>query len=531
MLASAIAYYCIYYTVGCVTENRMKVALFALLVISTVYEGQSSALFSSDINVSEGCRAAVQRLSTLQATEPQLMAHYWDSWGKPSDSILTGHTTFLGYYDECINLKNTDLGDMKYCIYPMIMDTNIMQRPSESEDDVCHSSNCPAMPVNTYTVLNVKVGVCYPSACSANEFAVVLSKMNIKSVTTMISDPFSDTTNTMTINLNITEDSPPFCQVTDEEYDAGTIAVIAMCAMFVGLVMVGTIVDIILWILSSDVTVTSEVDSKLAAENSSKDTGKENLSVPTKKTMNNNPLTIKDFIVAFSLYNTVPNLLREQSPSAIKALGGIRVLCTFIVVTNHVYRCIALFYPATSQNSYLKLLPTRLLFQPILNASFATETFFVISGTLSTYLILKDMEKHKRFRLKHFYLKRYLGLSPLFYFYTLISYKLSARLGQGPVWQNYISNGCVNTWWYNLLYLTNIIPNIQDMCITQSWHFCADMQLFILSPIFILLLYHVQYVGLAAVAITMMAATATVGYVVATNGYWAAAYYDPQLLR
>ena len=195
------------------------------------------------------------------------------------------------------------------------------------------------------------------------------------------------------------------------------------------------------------------------------------------------------------------------------------------------YRCIALLYPATSQNSYLKLLPTRLLFQPILNASFATETFFVISGTLSTYVILKDMEKHKRFRLKHFYLKRYLGLSPLFYFYTLISYKLSARLGQGPVWQNYISNGCVNTWWYNLLYLTNIIPNMKDMCITQSWHFCTDMQLFILSPIFILPLYHVQYVGLTAVAITMIAATATVGCVVATNGYWAAVYYDPQHLR
>ena len=55
------------------------------------------------------------------------MAHYWDSWGKPSDGILSGYTTFLGYYDECIDLKNTDLGDMKYCIYPMVMDTNIIQ--------------------------------------------------------------------------------------------------------------------------------------------------------------------------------------------------------------------------------------------------------------------------------------------------------------------------------------------------------------------------------------------------------------------
>ena len=243
------------------SENEMKLALLALLVISSTADGeQSSTLFSSDIsNVSEGCRAAVERLSTLQATEPQLMAHYWDSWGKPSDSILTGHTTFLGYYDECMNLKNIDLGDMKYCIYPMIMDTNIMQRPSETEDGVCHSSNCP-MPVNTSTVLNVKVGVCYPSACSADEFAVVLSNMNIKSVTTMTSDPFSDTTNTLTINLNTTEDSPPFCPVTDKEYDAGTIAVIAVCVILVGLVVLGTTMDIILWLLPSSVKMNSEAD-------------------------------------------------------------------------------------------------------------------------------------------------------------------------------------------------------------------------------------------------------------------------------
>ena len=514
----------------------MKLALLALLVIGTVYGEHSSTLLSSDVNVSEGCRAAVQRLSTLQATEPQLMAHYWDSWGKPSDGILTGHTTFLGYYDECMNLKNTDLGDMKYCIYPMIMVTNVMQRPSESEDGVCHSSNCP-MPVNTSTELNVKVGVCYPSVCSANEFAVVLSKMNIKSMTTMMSDPFSDKTNTITINLNITEDSPPFCPVTDVEYDAGTIAVIAMCVILVGLVTVGTTVDIMLWILPSNVMVTSEADSKLAnsisGENNLKDTGKENMSVPTKKAMNANSLiiNIKHYILAFSLYNTVPNLLREQPTSALKALGGIRVISTFIVIINHVYRCISLFYPATSQNFYMKHLPTRLIFQPILNASFATEIFFVVSGTLSTYVILKDMEKHKRFRLKYFYLKRFLGLSPLLYFYTLVSYKLSAQFGQGPVWQNYISNGCVNTWWYNLLYLTNTIPHLKDMCITQAWHISADMQLFIFSPIFISLLYHVQYVGLAAVAITMIAATATVGYVSAANGYWAAQYYDPQLLQ
>ena len=514
----------------------MKVELLFVLVISVVSaKDHSFTMFPTSLNVSEGCRAAVERLSTLQATESQLMAHYWDSWGKPSDSILTGHTTFLGYYDECINLKNTDLGEMKFCMYPMIMDINIMQRSSKSEDGVCHSSNCP-MPVNNSTMLNVKVGVCYPSACSANEFAVVLSKMNIKSVTTMMSDPFSDTTNTITINLNITEDSPPFCPVTDVEYDTGTITVIAVCVMFVGLVMVGTVVDIVLWEPPSNITVTIKADNKLAVN--SKDVSKENLSIVNKTTNINSP-TVKDFILAFSLYTTASNISKQQSPSALKALSGIKILFNLTIITFHVQQFIVLFFSATSQNSYLQHLTSTLSFQPITNVTFSVETFFVVSGTLSAYLTFKDMEKHKRFRFKYFYLNRYFRLSPLLYLYTLIAYKLSERFGRGPAWFSFDVCTCVNTWQYVLFYLSNTRFMHTGMkqagmvytCMGTTWHISADMQMFIFSPIFILLLYHVQYVGLAAVAITMIAATATVGYVSATNGYWAAMMYDPQVVQ
>ena len=504
----------------------MNVMLLVLFVISTVYGGQSSTLFSSDINVSEGCRAAVKRLSSLQATEPQLMARYWDSWGKPSDSILTGHTTFLGYYDECMNLKNTDLGDMKYCIYPMIMDTSIVQSSNEIEGGVCHSSNC-SMPVNTSTKLDVKVGVCYPSACSADEFAVVLSKMNIKSTTTIMNNP----TNAITISLDIMEDSTPFCPVTDEEYDAGTMAVIAVCVILVGLVVIGTSLDILSWILpvSNVAMICEAADRKLSNSiPESKDISKESLSDPTKIESNNSS-TAKDFILAFSLYNTVSNLLAEQSPSAIKALSAIKIISNFIIISSHVFQLAGHHYPGTSQNFYLHDLPSRLIFQPIINVTLAVETFFVVSGTLSAYLTFKDMEKHKGFRFKYFYLNRFFRLSPLLYFHTLIVYKLSAKLGQGPLWYFPDANACANTWWCNLLYLTNTRP-VLDMCNIWTWHISADMQMFIISPIFIILLYHIQYVGLAAVALAMIVATAIIGYVSATNGYWAAIFYNPQIL-
>ena len=509
----------------------MSLMLLVLYVISAVYGGQSSVLFSSDINVSEGCRAAVQRLSSLQATEPQLMARYWDSWGKPSDSILIGHATFLGYYDECMNLKNTDLGDMKYCIYPMIMDTSIMQSSNEIEGGVCHSSNC-SMPVNTSTKLDVKVGVCYPSACSADEFAAVLSKMSITSVTTMTSDPFSDTTNTIAISFNIKEKSHPFCPLNEVEYDASTIAVIVLCVILVGLVVVATAVDIVLWALSSNIKVTTEARSELT-KSFPRGLIRENLSEATKKANIISP-TMKDFVLAFSLYNTVPNLLQGQSPSALKALSAIKILSNITIITLHVQQLIVIFFSATSQNSYLQHVFSSFIFQPVTNVTLAVETFFVVSGTLSAYLTFKDMEKHKRFRFKYFYLNRFFRLSPMLYFYTLVSYKLTKLFGQGPVWFPFDAHACMSTWKYVLLYLANTDYNQSGMmftCMAPTWHIAAEMQLFIFSPIFIILLYCIQYVGLAAVAMAMIAVTATVGYVSVTNGYWAAMMYNPQIAQ
>ena len=91
--------------------------MILLLLLVTLVPCGSAAFklqIISDVNVSENCEAVIQRLSTLQETHPQLMAQFWDSWGKPSEGILYGHTAFLGYYDECMDLKNTAVGEISY---------------------------------------------------------------------------------------------------------------------------------------------------------------------------------------------------------------------------------------------------------------------------------------------------------------------------------------------------------------------------------------------------------------------------------
>ena len=298
--------------------------------------------------------------------------------------------------------------------------------------------------------------------------------------------------------------------------------------------MVGTILDIVLWLLSSNVA-TVEAEDK-SEDHNEKDNSKEiSITKESTKPCNNHP-NAKNFILAFSLCTTFPNLLMRQPPSALKSLGGIKIISTLVIITLHVQQFALNFFPAISQNSYLQQLASRLIFQPMMSVTFAIEIFFVVSGTLSAYLTLKDIEKHKRFRLNYFYLNRFFRLSPLLYFYTLIAYKLSAQFGQGPLWYSIDANACVNTWWYILLYLGNtsyMQSNINGMitCLGMTWHVSADMQLFIVSPIFIVLLYYFEYIGLAVVAIAMIGTTAIVGYVAATNGHWAAMFYNPQVIQ
>ena len=346
--------------------------------------------FSSvNINVSDSCKAAIHRLSKLQVNDPQLMAYYWDSWGKPSDGILTGHTTFLGYYDECIDLKNTAVGETKYCIYSMNMET-ILTDTTYPSRDVCLSSDCP-MQLNLSSSIDIKVGICYPSQCSSTEFATVLSVMTINNVVSMNTSPFSNKMISYAMMLKSNNDSLAFCPDVNVELDRGAIAVIIVCALLIGLVAVGTVVDFLLLLFSSN-EPTSDIKSR--TENAANNTKKENILRPQNSQPN-----MKDFILAFSLYNTVPKLVStKQSNSTIKGVNAIKILFNFIIVLHHLHCFVVFMFSSASQNKpqYLDAAFSRFIFQPTVNTTFSVDAFFLTSATLSAYLTFKDMEKHKK---------------------------------------------------------------------------------------------------------------------------------------
>ena len=394
-----------------------------------LYSPYQFDLSYDDINISSSCSKALHKLHMLESTHSSLMLRYWDSWGKPSHGILEGHTSYLGYYDECIDLKDTEFGETDYCVYAMQMSISTVPSP-----------------------VGIKVGVCFPSACSSQEFAAILSEMDITSVISVAFDPFSlGNNNSMFVSINSSDMSTTLCPKTDEDYDASAIIALVFCGVVVVMVIIGTTVDILIWMLSTDLFkshVQSKFSGKIQASDSNDDVVDEkDPLLPKLDQQKSDRPTVKEFILAFSLYKTVPFLVSmKQSPSAIKALSGIRFHAITVILMYHTVGYFAFFSDLIQNQQYSFDLVRRFLFQPVSNISLAVDSFFLLGSFLSSYLTFKDIEKHGRFRYLYFYIHRYFRISPLFYFNTIILINLIYHFAQGPLWGFPLLSACKDNW-------------------------------------------------------------------------------------
>lgn len=97
----------------------------------------------------------------------------------------------------------------------------------------------------------------------------------------------------------------------------------------------------------------------------------------------------------------------------------------------------------------------------LLNGFFAVDTFFVISGILTSYITIKSTNGvYKNFNLFMFIISRYLRLTPGVIF-SMFTFLLLPFLGSGPFFTEIIKDevdNCRSHWLYNLIYLqTNIL--------------------------------------------------------------------------
>eukprot|EP00041_Stephanoeca_diplocostata_P013570 m.238277 g.238277 ORF g.238277 m.238277 type:complete len:637 (+) comp19387_c0_seq3:300-2210(+) len=220
----------------------------------------------------------------------------------------------------------------------------------------------------------------------------------------------------------------------------------------------------------------------------------------------------RKMLKAFCPSDGVATLMERTQSRALSGLDGLRSFSMLWIILAHTTLLVTLL-GTDDQNEMLENMES-LPQQFTLGASLAVDTFFFLSGLLTTYTLLRRMRKSNTnsFPAGMFVLLRFLRLTPLYAFLLFFYTYLVPYVSSGPVWYRMVRDVslCKHHWWANLLYVNNFYPKtFHSTCMSWSWYLANDMQFFILGLIILTIYLRAKFVGIS------LTATCSVGGVVA----------------
>jgi len=195
------------------------------------------------------------------------------------------------------------------------------------------------------------------------------------------------------------------------------------------------------------------------------------------------------FLAEFSALRTLRRIFtmkQNNDNESYLFINGIRVLTLFWVIIGHSFMYGIIF---TSNTLDVLIWTRNVAFQLILSGILSVDTFFVVSGFLTSILFVRKVEKEGKlsfYLMFLYYLHRYIRLTPTFLLIVMISINLTPYFGNGPIYpsqQGFETNGCrTQYWWTSILYVGNIVQS-DDMCLSISWYLYNDMQFHWIAPL------------------------------------------------
>ncbi|KAH3760275.1 CBN-OAC-32 protein [Pelomyxa schiedti] len=200
------------------------------------------------------------------------------------------------------------------------------------------------------------------------------------------------------------------------------------------------------------------------------------------------------WFTSFGLISNAESLCVEDEPAYLSWFNCFRTcsMCWIMMAHFFLYHLEA----AIPSNLFwiLKTWFARFTTNLILSADPSMETFFFMGGLLmarSLYKKLKDGSMTAKEWLLHF-VHRYMRLTPIYMLILFSLHYLTPIMVRGPyaMWIPEDLDHCGQYWWTNLLYINNFIPyNASAECMGQAWFLAVDMQLFFFigTPLVVLL--------------------------------------------
>ena len=121
-------------------------------------------------------------------------------------------------------------------------------------------------------------------------------------------------------------------------------------------------------------------------------------------------LVLKRFFLNFGLYQNISSFLDTSTPKDhLGCLDGIRFLSISWVFMGHFLLFSVLpYFPIRNLLWFSKRLTQSYAVDALRNPWVSVDSFFLISGILVTYLMLKELDKNKRINYPMMYIHRYL---------------------------------------------------------------------------------------------------------------------------
>ncbi|XP_071814774.1 nose resistant to fluoxetine protein 6-like isoform X1 [Apostichopus japonicus] len=396
-----------------------------------------------------------------------------DAIGKPGAGFLVGNINMLGQFDECGSLE-----DFHYCL--VFLNITIKTTAANSAFGICAPVEC-----NEYDIL-----LGFEKFIDFHTKIVSVEPVSLPSCTKYPHRPFD-----WKFALTVTFFSLLFLLVVlSSLYHAWYHSQACKSVQYAPLDEQG--------ILHQNETNSPEQVLPDAVGSITSGPSQELGQLPSRRDLGTGLTTFHKIIFSFALPHNLPKLLSGTvTNDSIPCIHGVRVISMLWVILGHVFVFIlptSLMNPLTAI-SWL----SRYGFLAVSNAFFSVDSFFFLSGLLVTYLTLKQMKKKQgRIPWHWFYFHRYWRLTPALAVTMLFYVYIVPYFGDGPYAQVFAARpNCPKYWWANLLYINNFYPQSAEMCIGWVWYLANDMQFFIISPIILVPLYFIPWIGLSLITV------------------------------
>lgn len=171
---------------------------------------------------------------------------------------------------------------------------------------------------------------------------------------------------------------------------------------------------------------------------------------------------------AFSFRDNFQSIFQRRA-SNYASIDGVRALSILLVLVYHTFLVFHLSHPTENITSMLAELG--LGWAWAWNGDKGVDVFFVMSGFLISGILLKQVSKTGKIDLKNFYWRRYLRLTPAYYFALTVYWLLS---GPNSEWV-----------WANYLYVNNFI-DYGHQAMGWTWSLAVEEQFYFIYPLILI---------------------------------------------